>query len=1157
MVVIHSIIIFVIIISTFTLPVDLQAEKDNIKFEHFSLEEGLSQATVWSILQDRHGFMWFGTADGLNKYNGYNFEIYKHDPFDSTSLPDNRIMTIFEDKSGVIWVGTSGGVLSRLSRNEKGESNFIHYKHNPTKKNSLSKCSSILTIFEDECGILWIGTQGGGLVQLDKTRQNFKTFKHKPEDKNSLCHNTVTSIAEAPDENNKVLWIGTANGLSRLSWNNQEQEEFSNYLSDPLESNSLSHNFINVIHKSNTRENTLWIGTDDGLNELITIDENGEVKFVHHKNNLENPTSLSSDIIWSIYEDNSRNLWVGTNGGGLNRHFLNKTYPGKNRHFIHYKHDPLNPKTLNNNLIRSIFQDNTGAMWFGTNGGGVNKFNSTIEKFKHYKNDPNSTNSLSDNNVYSILQDKTCILWIGTKVGGLNKLDREKATFTIYKNNPLRPGSLSNNNVMAIHESKYKSDENIWMGTNGGGLSKFNKKHETFIHYKNEPDNPHSLTNNRVKRIYEPPSGQGDIFWIGTYGGLARFDVATESFINFEHDPTDSNSLSNNRVMSIYEDKSGVLWVGTYGGLNKLFIPNKRESNNNFIKEKVKFIHYNYSQANPKSINNILTIYEDLYDSNILWIGTFGGGFSKFDKEKEEFTNYTEREGLANNVVYGILGDKSGNLWLSTNKGISRFNPKNNLFKNYVVNDGLQSNEFNTGAYFRSHTGELFFGGINGFNSFYPDSIKDNLFQPPVVITNLKIFDELVESDIIGYGDIELSYKENYLSIEFVALNYTNSPKNQYAYMMSGIDNDWIYSGTRRFVTYTNMDPGAYIFKVKGSNNDGVWNEDGTILSIIINPPIWQTWWAYLSYIVLFIMSIFSLIKFRTRQIEQRNRELEDTVKERTKKILDTQEQLIIQEKMASLGQMTAGIAHEIKNPLNFVTNFSEATIGLADELKNELINNKDNLQNLDYDELSEIIAEITQNSDDISSNSKRADSIIQSMMLHTRGEKGERRSVDINFLLDENVKLAYHGFRAQDASFNVTIEKDYDENIGTHEVIHQDLGRVFLNILNNACYAVREKQRLHGDDYSPTLSVSTRKLNDGTEIRIRDNGLGISPENRDKIFEPFFTTKPTGEGNTGLGLSISYDIIMQGHNGNIDIKSESGEFTEFIITLPKSGGNV
>jgi len=516
-IIVPAIILFIIILS-FALPEVLQAQKDNIKFEHISLEEGLSQATVWSILQDRHGFMWFGTADGLNKYDGYNFKIYKHNPYDSTSLPDNRIMTIYEDKSGVIWVGTSGGVLSRLSTNENGKDKFIHYKNNPSSKNSLSKCSSILTIFEDKSGILWIGTQGGGLVQLDKTRQNFKNFIHKSEDKNSLCHNTVTSIVEDPDETNKVLWIGTADGLSRLSWNDQEQEDFSNYLANPLVLNSLSHNFINVIQKSNIRENTLWIGTDGGLNELNTKDEKGEVKFVHFKNNLENPNSLSSDIIWSIYEDNSGNLWVGTNGGGLNRLFITK----KNRKFIHYKHNPLNPRSLNNNFIRSIFQDNSGSMWFGTNGGGLNIFNKTTEKFQHYKNEPNSSNSLSDNTVYAIFQDNAGILWIGTKEGGLNKFDRKKENFIIYKNNPLRYGSLNNNYVTAIYESNYKSDENIWIGTNGGGLSKFNKKSEAFFHYKNDPDNPNRLVNNRVKRIYEPPSGRGDILWIGTYGGLAR-----------------------------------------------------------------------------------------------------------------------------------------------------------------------------------------------------------------------------------------------------------------------------------------------------------------------------------------------------------------------------------------------------------------------------------------------------------------------------------------------------------------------------------------------------------------------------------------------------------------------------------------------------------
>lgn len=301
-----------------------------------------------------------------------------------------------------------------------------------------------------------------------------------------------------------------------------------------------------------------------------------------------------------------------------------------------------------------------------------------------------------------------------------------------------------------------------------------------------------------------------------------------------------------------------------------------------------------------------------------------------------------------------------------------------------------------------------------------------------------------------------------------------------------------------------------------------------------------------------FIPTILKTIAME-KELKKANEGLEETVNERTRKILEAQQQLIMQEKMASLGQMTAGIAHEIKNPLNFVTNFSVSTEDMADELMDELGKNKAKLDILDYNYMEKIVKDIQQNTKDISENSKRADSIVQGMMLLTRGEKGERRPVDINYLLDENVKLGYHGFRARDASFNVTIEKNFDENMGIHEVIHQDLGRVFLNIINNACYAVRDKQGMNGEDYSPTLTVATRKMDKYIEIRIRDNGSGIPPEHLDKIFDPFFTTKPTGEGNTGLGLSISYDIIVQGHNGKLEVESEPGEFTELVIKLPIS----
>jgi signal transduction histidine kinase len=658
------------------------------------------------------------------------------------------------------------------------------------------------------------------------------------------------------------------------------------------------------------------------------------------------------------------------------------------------------------------------------------------------------------------------------------------------------------------------------------------------------------------------------VLWIGTLSeGLNKFDREKETptgvaFTRYQHDPDNPNSLSHNSVWSIYEDRSGVLWIGTHGGLNQ------------------------------------------------------------FDRDQEKFTHYREKDGLPNDCIYGILEDDHGNLWLSTNNGLSKFNAQTKEFKNYDVGDGLQSKEYSTFAYYRSAlSGEMFFGGVNGFNAFHPDSVKDNPYIPPVVITALARYNTddvagkpIVEKGIAETPKIELSYKDNILTFEFAALNYRNTFKNQYAYKLEGFNDNWIQLGTKREVTFTNLDPGEYTLRVKGSNNDGVWNEEGASLKITITPPWWRTRWAYSIYALLVIAGVSATDRFQRRrllakelvQAQIREAELHAQTAEAQAKALQaenarkevelqkaaelkaayqeldaahtnlkaTQQQLITQEKLASLGQLTAGIAHEIKNPLNFVNNFAALSVDLAKELREEMAKIEDSGSKIvdreSFASVEAILETLIQNAEKINHHGKRADSIVKSMMQHARGSSHERELVDINQLLDEAVNLVYHGMRANDASFNITIEKDYDETIGKLEVVPQDISRVFLNIVNNACYATYLKARtgagVNGEKgkapilpvsdspiptFTPTLSIATQNLGDKIEIRIRDNGNGIPAEIREKIFTPFFTTKPTGQG-TGLGLSISHDIIVQQHRGEIKVETEEGKFTEFVVRLPR-----
>jgi len=850
------------------LPFNLYTQMNDMEFERISIEQGLSEATIWAIMQDSKGFMWFGTADGLNKYDGYSFTVYNHDPRDSTSISNNTIIAIYEDKSGTLWIGTRGGGLNRFDRETE---KFTHYRLDPSDTNSLSD-NHILSIHEDKAGALWIGTEYGGFNKFDSETERFEHYKHDPANPNSLSSDHIVRICE---DKTGMLWIGTNNGLNKFD---KEHEFFTHYQHDPAVANSLSHNQINAIYED--KSGILWIGTDNGLNKLVPSEFEGYdktgVKFVHYNHDPVNPNSLSENMIRSIYEDKAGNLWIGTAKGGLNKLILSPDSSGEGSNkeevtFVHYKHNPHNPNSLSSNNVRSIFEDKSGVLWIGTDGEGLNKYVSLKKKFVHYKNDPYDPNSLSENYVYAICQDMDGMFWIGTIGGGLNKFDRETEMFTHYINDPSDPTSLSNNSVLSICESRHEGRKSLWIGTSDG-LNKFDKEKRLFVPYKHDPTNLNSLNDNRITSMIEDKSGN---LWIGTYGGLDKLvpsevEGLKDQFVHYKHDPTNPNSLSEGRVRSIFEDKSGMIWIGTEGGGLNRFNPSDKQ-----------FVHYKHDPANPNSLSNnyIFSIYEHSSDSgSILWIGTNGGGLNKlvlstdsirkgFDSEKAKVIWFTVKEGLPSNVVYGILGDDHGNLWLSTNKGLSKFNPQTEIFiRNYDINDGLQCNEFNKGAYYKSSSGEMFFGGINGFNAFYPDSIKDNPYIPPVVITKFKKFNKIVRYDIAGTEEIELSYRDNYLSFDFVALDYTNPQQNQYRYRMEGFDKDWIDAGTRRFATYTNLDPGEYVFKVIGASRDGIWNEQGVSIKIVIKPPIWKTWWFIILSAVSIIALGYTLIRQRVHE---------------------------------------------------------------------------------------------------------------------------------------------------------------------------------------------------------------------------------------------------------------------------------------------------
>ncbi|MFC2094531.1 two-component regulator propeller domain-containing protein [Bacteroidota bacterium] len=883
------------------------AQPVDTKFERISLEQGLSQSIINTIMKDSKGFMWFGTESGLNKYDGYEFVIYKNNPFDSTAISTNLIQSTFEDSEGFIWIGTGGGGLNKFNRETEG---FTHYRHDPQNPKSISS-DFVFFAFEDKSNKIWVFTRAGGVDLFDKSTGEFEHYQHNPNDPASLSHNITNWVFE--DLAGEV-WFGTPNGLNKL---NREKGNFERFLVGT---------FISSIYESKNEPGVLWLTTGN-IQELV--DGKGLIQFdtenntySYYKHNSSNPNSISSNIANRILRSGNGTFWIAT-AKGLNKFDSEtgkfKTYlpnPSKKsgrgnvimgfaedmfgkillvtgdidggylfdpetESFTHYYYNPANPNSLSNNNITRIYGDTTGVFWIGTATGGLNKIDYYAKKFNSYEYNPNDPNSLNAPLVRGIHLDRFGELWVGLGDGGLNRFDKSRKNVIHYTNNPDNPNSIADNNVWAVFEDKKGT---LWVGTYGGGLDKFDRTTGKFLHYKFDPDDNNSISNNFIRDIYEDSKGR---LWVATdFGGLNLFDKETGTFYRIQNDPENPNSLPNNSLRAVVEDKSGNLWIGSFGGgLSKLVLnpaDKKKERREVFDTGGEIFTNYQHdpSDINSLSDNSIQSIFID--DDGIIWIGAFGGGLNRFDPETETFTLFTdENSDLPNNVIYSVLGDEKGNIWMSSNRGITKYDPVKNIFSNYDMDDGLQSREFNGQAEFYSSTGEMFFGGINGLNSFYPDSLRNNPYPPRIAITDFKLFnksapiggDSPLKKHISETDVITLSHWQNDISFEFVALHYNKPEENKYAYMLENYDDDWINTENQRRATYTNLDPGEYVFKVIASNNDGVWNYEGESVRLIITQPWWQTGWAISSYILFGIGFMYSLHRFQHSRVVKRERD--------------------------------------------------------------------------------------------------------------------------------------------------------------------------------------------------------------------------------------------------------------------------------------------
>ncbi len=811
------------------------AQTLDMRFDHLTHEQELSQSTVNAIVQDALGYLWFGTQDGLNRYDGYAVTVFKHSINDTNTIADNSIWCLLSDTQGDLWAGTLRGGAQRFLLSEN---RFVHHVHNPQDPTTISE-NNVISLFEDSERHLWMGTLNNGLNRYDRSTNRFTRFRHDPDDPTSLSNNTIWSISEDTQHN---LWIATWRGLCRLNLKDTVAR-FQRYNHNPSEATSLGGDNIRVVYVD--RAGTLWIGTwGAGLDRFDARTQS----FRHYTHDPANPHSIASNLILSISQDSRGTLWVGTGDAGV------CLYEPSTDSFVRYAHDPRNPASLNNNIVSALCEDRAGTMWIGTGAGGVNMVDWRRNRFPHYRDALNNPDDMHGNDVWAILEDSRGELWVGTYGSGLNRFDRSRRKVVNYRYTPVQPRSLSHNNVLSLCET---SDGSIWIGTEGGGLNRFNRASGTFTHYRRRPGTPNSLSHDEITALLEDRRGN---LWIGNNGGsVDRLDLRTNTLVHYPADEENPAALAGTSIMCLYEDRQGTIWIGSLGGGLHRYVP-----------EKDSFVRYLPSTTPNAGLNNstVLSIYQD--EDGVLWIGTYGGGLTRFRPSDGSFMHYTQADGLPNDVVYGILPDARGNLWLSTNKGISKFTPTTGQFRNYDVQDGLQANEFNQGAHFRSSRGELFFGGLNGFNAFFPDSIRDNAYVPPVYLTSFRVFDKPVRlpQALAATKHITLSYDENFFSFEFVALNFISPEKNRYLYKLEGLDRDWIVaSAARRFAGYTNLDPGDYVLHVKGSNNDGVWNEQGVALAITITPPYWQTWWFRILAALVLTGLLYAMYRYRVNKL--------------------------------------------------------------------------------------------------------------------------------------------------------------------------------------------------------------------------------------------------------------------------------------------------
>jgi len=1036
-------------------------------------------------------------------------------------LSSSDVLCVLQDYKGYMWIGTYGGL------NRYDGLNFIQYLNNPSDSSSLSG-NYIRAIFEDHNKNLFIGSNLG----LSLYNRDLDCFVNYIYDKSSTLYNLRIVVRKITEDSTGNLWLATDDGLVCFNRLNNKVIRYRHNPDDPgsIGNNSLECSFFD-------RSGRLWITASNEL-DLLNPETGTFEHITQFGEQLENVTGL---YLTDIIEDRDGNIWFGSTKGL----FCLENQPDKNKFkLVYFKNNPVDPNSISNDRVKSLFVDDDGNLWIGTENGGINLYNRETNQFLQYRIDEYDPMSLNNESIQAFAKDRNNNLWVSTYGGGVNISVKNSDFIIHYRNLPGAPQSLSYNIVSCFFEDHFNRK---WIGTDGGGLNLFNDKTGRFTRFNIKNS---GINSNAILCMAEGTETQ---MWIGTWaGGLVSYNYKSNTFKSLT---TQNSKIPDNSIYAVVKDKSGNLWLGSFEhGLiyyqlkeNKFFAYTQENSaianaritvvriDNKgqlylgatsclqvFNPETKQFITYTDKIPDDSKYLSNSSIYDILVQNDTtVWIAT-SFGLDRFNPVTGSFKKYYKKDGLPDNTIFGLILDKSGILWLTTNAGVCRFDYIHNNYKNFTTSDGIQGYEFYGKCMLRTKNDNILAGGHNGFNIISPEKFLENKNIPEVIITDFYIFNKPAKIGIEGSPlkkqisetkKIILTHKQSVLTFYFSVMDFTAPGKNQYAYMMERFDKDWIYSGNKREATYTNLNPGEYVFHVKGSNNDGVWNETGTSIFITILCPWWSTWWFRLIAVSAIIFAVVSIVLSRVRSLKNQKKKLERLV------VIKTSE---LQELNVSKDKFFSIIAHDLKNPFQTIIGFSEM---LKEEMKDG-----DNATGQNYAGL-------------INTSAIQTFRLLENLLEWANSQRGKVTFSPVSINLRELVNEEFGVLNDMAKGKNIELKSSFDDNL-TFTADKNMINTILRNLISNAIKFTHKNGK---------VELKAIINNKQVEISVSDNGIGMKNETMAKLFrlDGNLSTRGTeNEKGTGLGLFLCKEFVEK-HGGRIWVESEEGKGSTFKLLLP------